>query len=385
MTTLQYEGRILTPVHIGTGETIDPLDYVIAGDQLVRYSLQEVLDDLPDPERARLEGMLDQGDLQGIHAFIRNHVVPERHALARMTASPGVVRAFERNIGRPRSQLKVHPMVRNLHRGRAYIPGSSIKGAIRTAVVSHWINREPQKSRFERELRAIGGDEKRRATRLQELALGYAFKNLEQDPFRAVKVSDAELGPGDTRVDEVFNVKPDRQQDMPVDMWERVWSAADGRDVRFRVTIRIDDHLFGHRDAGRHIGRRLVWDEIAEACNLFHWENMKYEFNRFFGDNNLLKSLMYKPFLTAGEGGRYTAKRPRAPALLLRLGRFGHFESKSVDAFRLGYDIKRRTDIKQGSTRNLVPLQIKISEGSARIHVPFGWVLFTPRQERGSG
>ncbi len=377
MQVVELVGRILTPVHIGTGETIDPLEYIVRDGKLVRFNPSAVIADLPAAERDRLEGILARGELASLQNFFRNHVDPGRHAVAVIDAGPGVVDRFQRNIGRPTSQLKVRPMIRNLHTGRPYIPGSSVKGAIRTAVVSWLANQEPLKSRLARELKQTRGD-RDKARLLQELVLDYQMRRLERDPFRALKVSDAELPRDCTRIEEVFNVKPGRQQDMPVDMWEYVRGECEGFKTTFRMTIRLDGHLFRHPEAKKHLGRTLSWADIVEACNRFYTGRLIDEDKRFFSQARLMRSLVLKPFLAPGENGRMKFVPPRAPNLLLRLGRFNHFESKSVDGFREGWNVRAKQPIKVGSTRNLVPIVVKSGGERKRVKIPFGWVLLSP-------
>ncbi len=377
MQVVELVGRILTPVHIGTGETIDPLEYIVQNGKLIRFNPSAVIADLPAAERERLEGILERGELQSLQNFFRNHVDPARHAVAVIDAGPGVVERFQRNIGRPTSQLKVRPMIRNLHTGRPFIPGSSIKGAIRTAVLSWLVNQEPLKSHLEQELKRTRSD-REKARLLQELALDYEMRRIERDPFRALKVSDAELPQNCTRIEEVFNVKPGRQQDMPVDMWEYVRAECEGFKTTFRVTIRLDDHLFEHPNAGKHLGRPLNWNDIVQACNRFYTDRLRDEDKRFFLEAKLARSLILKPFLTPGENGRMKFVEPTAPNLLLRLGRFNQFESKSVDGFREGWNVRARQPIKVGSTRNLVPITVKSGGQKKGVKIPFGWVLLSP-------
>ena len=122
----------------------------------------------------------------------------------------------------------------------------------------------------------------------------------------------------------------------------------------------------------------MSWADIVEACNRFYSDRLVDEDKRFFNEAKLMRSLVLKPFLAPGENGRMKFIRPRAPNLLLRLGRFNQFESKSVDGFREGWNVRARQPIKVGSTRNLVPITVKSGGQHKRIKIPFGWVLLSP-------
>ncbi|MEW6488322.1 MAG: type III-A CRISPR-associated RAMP protein Csm5 [Thermodesulfobacteriota bacterium] len=386
MRTFRYRGRVLTPVHVGTGETIDPLEYVVKDGKLVRFSSPAVIADLPPAERERLERMLASGQIKDLHVFFKNHVDPERHAVAVAEADPSVVREFETKCSNPANELKVRPMIRNAHAGRPYLPGSSVKGAIRTAVVSSIVNGE-KKADFEQYLASQGqvDSDGAKARRLQETALGFTAQSLERDPFRLVKVADALLPAGCTRVDRVFNVKPSRQQDMPVDMWERVLCAAEGRPTEFTIEVSLDERAMQHPKTRQHLGRALSWEEIAGACNAFYFRRLTQEVKRFYsnpatGQPTRTGAAVYNLLATQTPEGKKKVAPPRAPDLLLRVGRFSHFESLSVDTFRQGWNARARRTISEGTTRNLASIHHKArrSDGTVvddELRLPFGWIL----------
>ena len=64
--------------------------------------------------------------------------------------------------------------------------------------------------------------------------------------------------------------------------------------------------------------------------------------------------------------------------MLLRIGRFSHFESLSVDGLREGYNIQARKPItNMGATRTRCLME------NGRPPMPFGWLLLTLDCERG--
>ena len=139
--------EILTPVHIGSGDTSDPLDYVLTTENGVDYFCQIDLDawleDYPDQEE--LAEVLDGGNLAGIRKYIADNLDVDIYGRNRSRIlSAEIGRKYKQHIADTKSpnQLLIDPALKNPLTGGLIIPGSSIKGAIRTAVIDwcdiHW-------------------------------------------------------------------------------------------------------------------------------------------------------------------------------------------------------------------------------------------------------
>src|SRR5581483_1187844 len=99
---------------------------------------------------------------------------------------------------------RIHPFIRT--GGRPFVPGSAVKGALRTALLS--ARAAPQLD----ELRAMlpldrieGGRTSGESDKLQNTVLEKA--STDADPFRFVRVADAGLPEGSTRYERVVNRK----------------------------------------------------------------------------------------------------------------------------------------------------------------------------------
>lgn len=89
---------------------------------------------------------------------------------------------------------------------------------------------------------------------------------------------------------------------------------------------------------------------------------------------------VYDLLATKTSEGKKKVASPRAPDLLLRVGRFSHFESLSVDTFRRGWNVRARREISEGATRNLASIHRKVrgpdgSLADGELRLPFGWIL----------
>ncbi|MCS7315151.1 MAG: type III-A CRISPR-associated RAMP protein Csm5 [Bryobacterales bacterium] len=340
----------LTPVHIGTGETIGPEEYLIQVGQFVRINTHKILMDWPLASRQRFE------------QFIFNNRIEEARRMLHDAASKAEFQLYRAAIGEPsRRELErvapskrsgeVHTHVRNLHTGRVVVPGSAIKGAMRTAVLSVLAHHEGQKlAALVRS--ALNRDRNTAWMTLEEQALSYEREHTEDDPLRMLRVSDGELPTGAVRVDRVQVVgrggQSGQAQKIQLHL-ERLLSRADGSPpYSCEVRIILDGRV--------RVRRPLDWSFLVASCNYFFWHRYQEEVIAF-------------PILAEREW--VPASWPQG-SILLRIGRFSHFESLSVDGLRSGWNIQRKCPIEgMGSSRSLCMI-------TDQILAPFGWVLLEP-------
>jgi len=166
-----------------------------------------------------------------LRKFITDNIDLNKFTLFVSDASEPFAEAYEHNLKNPRNQLLVNLMTRTGADYRPYLPGSSIKGAIRTAIVSCLAN----------ENRVSVENPKY----FENKVLGHT--DGKQDPFRCVKISDAFLPNNATIIDKVEIFKPDATQDSnPVGIqmfYEQCFSMLDKEDISTTTLMTIDDIL----------------------------------------------------------------------------------------------------------------------------------------------
>lgn len=69
----------LSPVHVGTGSTIAPEEYIHDGDHLVRVNLPFLLRGLSTEDRAKLETALERGDLKYTRSLVQARARDAKH------------------------------------------------------------------------------------------------------------------------------------------------------------------------------------------------------------------------------------------------------------------------------------------------------------------
>jgi CRISPR type III-A-associated RAMP protein Csm5 len=170
MIEYRFQLTPLTPIHVGTGDTLEPFEYVVAGDTLYRFTMDDFLLALAREVQARFVEVIEES-VPATRRFVAEHVGAAVE-VTRYTAdvSPAARALYDgrmKGLGHP----EIHTCIRT--NDSAYIPGSSLKGALRTALLYHAM---PKENRTED------------ANQLERSVFRYG--RIQQDPFRAFKISD---------------------------------------------------------------------------------------------------------------------------------------------------------------------------------------------------
>ncbi|HSV72138.1 MAG TPA: type III-A CRISPR-associated RAMP protein Csm5 [Chthonomonadales bacterium] len=236
--TTEWTVQAVSPVHIGAGDRLSPLDYAtvsLGGKRLlVVYDFAAL-------------GVTDPARLQELLRFIKpgtDWQTLERRAKELGARDPRVAMRYSVPLLTRGDPEETVPLVRDAD-DRAYLPGSSLKGAIRTALLYGWAMRKPQQMR-EQVLGAVEGERRPRAEGagrgLEKEAFG---RDPNHDVMRALRVGDssAVAGQGQLRRREavVLATRLGSSDEEALRQWLEVVTA--GAEVSVRVTL--DNHLFG--------------------------------------------------------------------------------------------------------------------------------------------
>lgn len=340
MKTFKLQCEILSPLHIGTGKEIEPLDYVIAGERLYRLSFERFVTDMAEGERKAFEGILDKGNLLEIRKYVEERFNKESDTLYSVEVSTQIKNLYNAKKGDIQNQLLIHPFIRTEGDYVPIVPGSSIKGAVRTAVIS--------------KLAADSGLPKpkdfREEDAFEATVLGY--KDGKDDPFRGIKTRDIVLGSGAMIVRDMKNAARRNGQLQTNDMQiicEVSHSVISGKGIVFGAELSFDESLF----STKYLSKTLNINLIKESCLHFYQEKMENEHEKFYKNSEVEK---YSSQLL----GTLLDKN----SFLLRVGRFSGVESVTLDNYRNPKPPGNKTT--WGMSRNL-------AEGK----YPMGWVKVT--------
>jgi hypothetical protein len=195
--------EVLSPIHIGTGDTLDTLEYVAgrrdeddaAPAEMEIYDLAKAAHCLTPKQRKLIEDNVIQNNFVKLRNDLSEMLWSETNlepALIRaVQADPEVETTYTNELNQPRSALEIHPTMIQPVKRTPFIPGSTVKGALRTA----WLNELVASGR------CAAVDFRGRRWE-QEI-----FGDPRQDPFRLLSVGDVEFSAKTLFVTQVFNVR----------------------------------------------------------------------------------------------------------------------------------------------------------------------------------
>ena len=382
-----FSVTFLSPVHVGTEERLGDHDILSLGGRLYRVAVDRLLREL-EREPQSTDRYLT-GGLREIEQWLR-----QGDRLRRLTV-------YESQVPRDRCRGEdVRPFLSD-PLGRPYVPGTELKGAVRTAVLwtlvaghgdrrhlSEKIGKKQNRGRVEEQpdRRYVGqwlehtlfGDEPRR------------------DAFRLLRVCNSEALPADRlKVYPVLVVarqqdgmrlmerprrgeSPSSYTDDPLRAVASFCECLDSGEPKVRVEL--DRYLFGKWD--RDVSFLTRWQE---ACNAFSRHVAEAEL-RWWTEGRDSSPPRLRP-LTEALGGFYAqllhqlAHLPQGH-VVVNLGWGGGWRTKTV-AEQFGPElvtrIVRRYKLDRGSGSSPFPKTRKVAWLGGERFAPLGWVLLEPQ------
>ena len=377
----------LSPIHIGCGEDFEPTNYVIDAEQKLLYGFDPSRAALPENLAEQLGCLGESGNWLRVQTFFRDnsgYFKPLAYVL--MPVASGVAHDYKTKIGRTanveadgKQVLNQLSIERATHsHNTPYIPGSSLKGALRTALMDK-LN-DGKRVIVDREQNI---DERKQSVVLAKRLLNGDFAT---SPLRLLKIGD--LMPGDWLGREVLYAV-NRYKRPKVDQQNGQQKAPRGVVAR-KECIQTGQYraLAGEVTVQNLNGKGITSGEkrnvpnsqpdiaqIAKDSNAYHLPRLKEELNQM--DKTGLVNPDWKRAMEAllKEGGQLDKRLKAGQALLVRLGRYGGAESKTLTEVA---DIKIMG--KQGQPPKYLPktttywLAAQTAEDQKHL-IPFGWAL----------
>jgi CRISPR-associated protein Csm5 len=204
---IRYVLRILSPIHVGCDEVYEPMAFTLDEEQckLIAFDPLEFLKQLPSQERESFSAICRKGTIASIidiYQFMRR----KKPSGFEIPVTIGLVKHYQKTLSlSSRDGKKLEQELNRFSISRTsfnavsqspYIPGSSLKGALRTA----YLNSKAKEKAFPQKHRGTAAKELEKA-----LLDGGSF---DTDPFRMLKVSDfMPFGPVKTRIIYAVNRK----------------------------------------------------------------------------------------------------------------------------------------------------------------------------------
>jgi len=206
--SIYYIITTVAPVHLGADEVYEPLGFVINEDKscLVAFDPWAFLEGLPERDRKEFLRLCNQTTVASLLELYRFYHHRRRLAWGREVAvCPGLVehyqevlqiRGKDRDLQTAFNRFTIHRTAYLAADQRPYLPGTAVKGALRTAYLNYLAQKNPFPTPRDRQ-----GRWDPRA--LEQRFLDY--RRIGEDPFRLLKVSDF-LPVGEVRTRIVYAV-----------------------------------------------------------------------------------------------------------------------------------------------------------------------------------
>ena len=375
----------LSPIHIGCGEDFEPTNYVIVDGVLYGFDHSRAV--LNDAQRAKLSEAGNRASLLGIQRFFReNAQFFKVHADVLMPVSKGIADKYERDVGRAVNIEANGNSVFNLffiercsytgERSVSYIPGSSFKGAIRTA----WID-DLNDGKIPQDIQYKFNGEAKSSTGLENRLVGDYKTSL----LRLLKVADLMPAPQCDPARGVLyavNLKKkevikDGIEVTPKGIATRKECILHGQYRAFvadAVLPLLGDHVDPKNTPAPDL-RPTNFRNIARQANAYNLTRLKRELALL--DGRGLVNPSWKQSIEKLLAGDLKAKLSNGDAFLIRLGRYGGADNKTLSGEGVAQiKIMGARGQKPTFESTTKTVWLAAENESERKHLlPFGWAL----------
>ncbi|AEB10940.1 type III-A CRISPR-associated RAMP protein Csm5 [Marinithermus hydrothermalis] len=293
MSTHRLSLTPLTPVHVGSGETLEPYQYALVNDRVYVLSLPRLLEHLEPQEQTAYLAAISEGPLAARHHVAR--LVARGLDLKAVSAwTARASRGFQAYVtqrleeAHPQAELEVRTLPRSPL--GAYLPGSSLKGAVRTALLAAQLEKELEYDPDQAEGRYdlvyahrewthqpgrgwVRPPRKRNGwVSVNQAFEAHVFKNLNQrkrpnqgaDPLRTVAFTDSEPLPETTFLKiAVQGTRENPSGPTGIHLLAEAWVEGS-----VEVTLRIHE-AFQDRSIYRHAVKPRLQDIAIDAFNRY--------------------------------------------------------------------------------------------------------------------
>ncbi len=365
--TIRCQLQVLTPVHIGCDDVYEPTGFAVDEERnrLVVFDPTDFIQALEPSDREHFSSICTKGTIESIleiYKFLRNRAVNGR--------SVGLCNGF---VDHYRQVLAVSPKQarQQLNRfeirrtafspvdNRPYIPGSAVKGALRTGYLNALALKGPDYRHALKKAQQGRYDNRHKVleSKLLLLEQEQPKDRISKDPFRMVKVSDfMPVGKAETKVMYAVN-------------WKKSPSGGEGRGPYQILEVILPGAIFvgeirvekpQSKDA---VSMSLTLKDLLEGCRGFFLKEARRE------DRDLSGMGCKRPFASGNNGG-----------LPFRVGYHSGAECVTVEGYR---DIrimgKNKTWFSDHATTAWLASEVDKPKHPDFL-LPFGWTAMTTLQ-----
>lgn len=343
----------LSPIHIGTGEDYEPTNFIIDDGYLYEFDEYKFYENLPQAQKERFNQIVASNKpdaLFQIHALVKNNKqVAIKAATIKVKISNGIAKDYESKTGKAVqnegksgnstkifNQFQIARTAREGNGSEVFIPGSSLKGSISTALQEalYKVNKEKWQEAFQNRNPTLN-----------------VMKNILLSDAKSLKSSSA-IG---------FSNNKERFEDDelgPTNKIEVISSTSS-----FEATLSFKD-LQPHAD--------ISMQDIVTSCNAHYYENFVSMFRE--GD-------MTYEYFTEQFYNDYINFKPAKNQFLLRVGKHSGARAVTIDGMRKvkihvsGGGKNRKPHVWETRDEETTTWLFGATDGATQNLLPFGWLL----------
>jgi len=372
MNTYNFKIDFLSPVHIGDGEELEPYDYVVKNNIFYRINLEKFLSEFDNYLKDEFYIILNSNDFIKLREFIYKNCDIEKYSVYGAKTSKRFKNEYEKNLNNIKNSLRVSSFMKN-NEYKPIIPGSSIKGAIRTAILGQILKLKGSNYRINKikemqnNFSYIKSNNRRfdvYANYIESSLLNHDPIDIKSDPFRVLRVSDTVVeDKSELFVGQVFNrrlknkVFSDKKETYNVFIEVTPSLSANPSNYNSIVfakegKIIFDRDLFNACKQKRIFKTDFILDKdfIISSCNDFYNEVFLFEKEKFYNIGEKIKYNVIQGAFSNLKDNEF----------IIRIGKFSQFESLTLKGF------EELVNIKHGNSRNFFENLY-----------PLGWVKVT--------
>lgn len=385
----------LTGVHIGTGEKLTPIDYTVVAlknkkEMYLKFSSDKILDRLisEGSDLSAFYTASDNRNMKALRDFFHTNLTKSSDIDYPCDVTAGFSQAYTRNKNKDplENAAEVLQMYRPVGSKQPVIPGSSLKGAIRTAVLNQILS-NLSNAAYDTEYDNLHGNLTDAEKALQKTLL--MSSNEKNDPFRTVLIEDTVFEPKNTQlVGLLKNISSSNDELIPLQLQlqaEILRGTLIGGSAKAYTHLIIDEGLQrasiaenkGKKNQAFRFNKAISMGDIAKACNYFFMREFKNEYGAFYGDSDdriaIIKKL--KDELDKIDARKDTVSNA-AGYFMIRVGRWSQVEFVTLEEkFR-----RPKVPMKGGKSRESGTTRTVFDYDGE--YVPLGWCKCTYSEQK---
>ena len=365
----------LSPIHVGSGEELDPFSYVVDKGTLFVFSQSKFLDNLPVGAREELS-RLSNSNLNQLQSFFGKYKdIAKSNSVSEIRVPQSFVDLYKNKLGR------IDRIQFDSAQNSPLCPGSSIKGAIRTALLdAQRPNNEEALREAEKEFdkrqnqRNFSWESRKYEKNVQNILFSNSKHSIKNDPMRLIHIADGKWNDEFNRYQTksksslvfALNRKKKKQRgNNSSDRPQQILEVVESNNENIFVSELVIYEKIKSND-----NPRLTWsmEDICVSCQSFYLKKFKEELKELDDLRYLDKNWQANAENLVNHIQKST--NSQSITFILRIGRHSGAESVTLNELRR-IRIKKNPKPQQTATTWWLASRKRKAKSNFR---PFGWV-----------